>query len=140
MSKNRLTVWYEKGVKFKCTQCGLCCGKEPGYVWLSEEDISLLSSHLQLSREDFLQKYTRFVYGRYSLLEMPLTYDCIFLKENKCSVYLARPKQCRKFPFWDENLTSETAWNQAGEYCEGINHEEGRLFSKEEIDHEILSP
>ena len=51
-----INVWYKEGLKFKCTECGLCCTKEPGYVWLTDEDINTLSEGLELSRKEFLQK------------------------------------------------------------------------------------
>jgi Fe-S-cluster containining protein len=125
--------WYEEGLKFKCTQCGKCCTGGPGYVWLDDEDIRILSERLNLSREDFLKNHCRNVGRRISLLEKK-NYDCIFLKENKCSLYEARPKQCRKFPWWKDYIESREAWNSAKTFCEGIDHEEGSLFTPLEID------
>ncbi len=133
MSEKQLPVWYEKGLSFKCTGCGKCCGKEPGFVWLTEEDIEKASTHLKLSKQDFLKKYTRFVHGRYSLIELS-NYDCVFLKEKRCSIYLARPKQCRQFPFWNDNISSPKAWEEAAKHCEGINHKEAPLLSPAEIE------
>ncbi len=132
MSEKQLPLWYEKGLAFKCTGCGVCCSKEPGYVWLTEVDIEKFTTDLKLSRKDFLDKYTRLVYGRYSLIEKP-NYDCIFLKENRCSVYASRPKQCRQFPFWKDNISSKEAWEEAGLTCEGINHKDAPLLSPKEI-------
>ena len=125
-------TWYKEGLHFKCTGCGRCCSKEPGYVWLSEEDIEKASTHLSLSREAFLRKYTRFVNGEYSLIEMP-NYDCIFLKENKCTIYEARPAQCRRFPFWPSNLESKKEWQETAKGCEGINHPEAKLITLGQI-------
>lgn len=67
--------------------------------------------------------YTRQVDGALSLKEYPRTYECIFLRDGKCQVYGARPKQCRTFPFWPENLESEKAWEETAKRCEGVNHE-----------------
>ena len=125
-------TWYKEGLYFKCTGCGACCSKEPGYVWLTEEDIERASKHLNLTREEFLKKYTRLVNGDYSLLERP-NYDCIFLKENKCTLYQARPSQCRRFPFWSENLESKEAWEETAKSCEGINHTEAPLITLGQI-------
>jgi Fe-S-cluster containining protein len=132
MTEKKSALWYEKGLSFKCTGCGGCCGKEPGYVWLLEEDIKQASLHLKLSREAFLKKYTRLIHGRYSLIEKP-NYDCTFLDNNRCTIYTARPKQCRQFPFWKSNLTSKSDWEEAAESCEGINHPDAPLLSLEEI-------
>ncbi len=126
--------WYQDGLRFGCTECGACCTGSPGYVWLSEEDIETLCQALQLQRHEFLQRYTRLVHLRTALIEHPKTYDCVFLKGNRCEVYSARPKQCRTFPWWPEHLSSPEEWKKAAERCEGINHPDGKLFSPEEID------
>ncbi len=111
----------EEGLRFGCTQCGKCCTGEPGYVWLDEADIENLSTELKLSRQEFLKRYTRFVDDHYALLEMPRTFDCIFLEGKQCRVYKARPKQCGTFPFWPENLATKEAWEGTAKRCEGIN-------------------
>lgn len=122
--------WYEDGVQFKCTGCGGCCTGSPGYVMLKEEDIERLHKYLKISRKEFLEKYTRQVYEKISLKELPAqNYDCIFLKDKKrCSVYPARPRQCATYPDWIQIRCSETAWNNEAKRCEGINHPDGELI------------
>lgn len=137
--KNKLNIWFEEGVTFKCTGCGKCCTGAPGYVWLTDEDITLLAKKLQITEKEFLSKYTRYINGKYSLKERPVSYDCIFLNGKECTVYEARPKQCKKFPFWQENFLSKEAWNSLKESCEGINHKEGKHYSKEAIISELES-
>jgi len=112
--------WYAKGLRFKCTGCGQCCTGAPGYVWVIEEEIEQIADYLQLTTKEFSKKYLRKVKGRYSLIEMPKTYDCVFLKENKCQIYPVRPTQCRTFPWWPQNLKSEADWREAAKTCEGI--------------------
>lgn len=129
-----LPIWYEKGVKFKCTQCGKCCSGSPGYVWLTEKDIEMLCNHLKMDRATFLKKYTRLVNNRLSLTEIGSHYDCVFFKNKQCTVYGARPKQCRQFPFWKSIMKSEMAWDDTKDYCEGINHPEGKFYTKEDIE------
>ena len=126
--------WYNEGLKFKCTQCGQCCTGGPGYVWVDEEDIQILSQKLNITREEFLKQYCRNVGRRISLLEKKTNYDCIFLKDNKCSLYEARPKQCRKFPWWKDYIESKQAWDSAKVFCEGIDHVDGKLFTPVEIE------
>lgn len=123
--------WYKEGLRFKCTGCGECCTGAPGYVWVDEEEIALLSSELQISKEAFVSQYTRRIGDRLSLKEDPKNYDCIFLKERKCQVYSARPKQCRTYPWWPENLSSRKAWEREAERCEGINHPDAILYKIE---------
>lgn len=130
--------WYAKGLSFQCTGCGHCCTGAPGYVWLTDEEITALASHLNLSREEFLHAHTRSVEGRISLNEDPGHYDCTFLKENQCTVYEVRPQQCRTFPWWGENLASPKAWRQASRECEGICSQAPTVsFEEIEAQHQI---
>lgn len=133
-NKSSSKVWYKEGLRFKCTECGQCCTGAPGYVWLTEKDIESIVKHLNISKEDFIRKYTRSVSGKLSLLEDPKSYDCIFLQNQKCSIYKNRPMQCRKFPFWKSILESKRAWNQAAKSCEGVNHPDAPVLSLKEIE------
>jgi uncharacterized protein len=125
--------WYKEGLKFGCTECGKCCTGSPGYVWVTEEEIAQMAEHLQISVSEFAIRYLRKAFGRFALLEHLKNYDCVFLKNNKCSIYSVRPKQCRTFPWWPENLKSKEAWQEAAQYCEGIR-EDAPLFPAEEIE------
>ena len=129
-------TWYKKGLRFQCTGCGACCSKEPGYVWLSAAEIHAIADHLQISKEEFLRRYTRSIFGRISLLENKITFDCVFLKDNKCQIYSARPMQCRTFPWWKENLESPAAWRETAVRCEGIDHADAPVVSFEAIEAE----
>jgi uncharacterized protein len=112
--------WYAQGLHFKCTGCGQCCTGAPGYIWVSQLEIEQIASHLQLSIAEFSRRYLRLVDGRLSLLERPQTYDCVFLKNQKCQIYSMRPTQCRTYPWWPKNLKSEKEWQEAAQWCEGI--------------------
>lgn len=120
--------WYKKGLRFACTECGQCCTGEPGFVWVTQSEIEALAEYLNISVPEFIKLYTREVDGALTLKEFPRTYDCIFLRGGKCSVYNARPKQCRTFPFWSENLKSKEAWEKCAKRCEGINHEHAPII------------
>ncbi len=120
--------WFQDGLKFKCTGCGKCCTGSPGYVFLSSTDLERLADHFSLSIEEFAKKYTRLVDGKYALLDRPGSGDCIFLEKNQCTVYTSRPVQCQTFPWWIYNLQSPEDWKEAGERCEGIDHEDAPVI------------
>lgn len=126
--------WYKEGLKFGCTQCGKCCTGRPGYTWVTVDEIVEIAKFLNMEIEKFAESYLRLVDGAFALLEYTPSYDCCFLKENRCSIYSVRPKQCRTFPWWQHNLESKEAWEHAASYCEGINKEDAQLFTAEEID------
>ncbi len=127
--------WYKDGLYFKCTGCGKCCTGGPGQVWVNENEVEEMAQFLKISPEEFLKKYTRKIGEKRSLIEIKRgkNYDCVFLEDKKCNVYGARPQQCRKFPWWPENLESKKSWEEAAEGCEGINNPEAPLIPIEHI-------
>jgi len=129
--------WYKDGLKFKCTQCGHCCTGSPGYVWVTDAEIETMSRRLKLSVQEFCDKYVRVVFGKKSLREHPKTYDCVFLKGKQCTLYEARPQQCRQFPWWPHNLESPEAWKEAAKGCEGINHPDAPVVAFEIIQEQM---
>ncbi|UCE85316.1 MAG: YkgJ family cysteine cluster protein [Deltaproteobacteria bacterium] len=112
--------WYRGGLRFACTECGACCTGGAGYTWVGEADAARLAAQRGLSLDAFGRRYLRRVGERYALLEDRRTGDCVFLERGRCSVYAARPAQCRAYPFWPRNLASREAWNAAARECEGI--------------------
>jgi Fe-S-cluster containining protein len=128
--------WYKEGLKFKCTGCGKCCTGGPGYVWVSEDEITAMATFLKISNKQFVQQYTRMAFGRLALLENKISFDCVFLKGKQCKIYEARPKQCRKFPWWEENLKSPERWAETAKECEGIDHPDAPLINLETIEKE----
>lgn len=128
-------MFYSDGLDFKCRMCSYCCSSEPGYVFLSENDIERMCKFLSLDRETFLKTYTRLVdYGTHYLVSLTerKNYDCEFLSPEGCTVYDARPEQCRTYPFWKSVLESRETWENEAQYCKGING--GRKVSKKEIE------
>ncbi len=127
--------FYSDGLRFGCTRCSKCCRHTPGYVFLSEADIEPLLRALSVPRQTFLQGYCRRVrFGpvqRLSLKERP-NVDCILWEDGGCSVYEARPLQCRSFPFWSSCLSSMEEWQFHGRQCPGIGT--GPLHSRKEIE------
>lgn len=133
-----VTRWFGQGLRFQCTGCGKCCTGAPGHVFLTEKDLETLAKYFQMTPVQFAKKYCRLVDGKYSLLERSKPYDCIFLRDNRCTVYDARPVQCRTFPWWDENLRTSSDWQETAKYCEGINSD-APLISSHEVEKELTT-
>ena len=125
--------WYRNGLQFTCTQCGDCCTGAPGHVWVTNEEIATLATELDLEPAQFEQLYVRKVGARKSLREFS-NGDCVFFdnQQRKCTVYRARPHQCRTWPFWDSNLKTPADWAHACEVCPGSG--QGQLHSLEHIE------
>jgi len=131
-SQDLRQVWYRDGLKFTCTRCGHCCTGAPGYVWVEAEEIERLADHLDLSVEAFGGRYLRRVGQRLSLIERP-NGDCVFWdRDAGCTVYPARPTQCRTWPFWRENIDSPEDWEAVRQICPGSGT--GTWFSTEQIE------
>ena len=125
------TPWYDEGLSFSCTRCGACCTGAPGYVWTSIEEIERLAEYRGESLEEFGGKYLRRVGDRLSLTERA-NGDCVFWNGSTgCTVYEARPDQCKTWPFWTENIETRRDWEETRTLCPGAGS--GRFFSVDEI-------
>lgn len=110
--------WYAEGLRFSCTQCGNCCTGGPGAVWFTPEEAVSMAGAVGVSLEVFMARYTRRIGARRSLKELVRDgkHDCIFLdRESRpgkagCSIYKARPQQCRTWPWWPEVVESPATW------------------------------
>lgn len=120
--------WYQEGLNFECTGCGGCCTGFPGYVDVTEQEIVTMADHLKLSLNEFSRRYLRKIGDRWSLKELSPNYSCVFLRDKKCTIYELRPKQCRTFPWWPENLASEETWQETARHCEGINSKASKVL------------
>ncbi|MBM3183830.1 MAG: YkgJ family cysteine cluster protein [Chlamydiae bacterium] len=139
MEEIKEAPWFAEGLKFKCTECGKCCTGSPGYVFLSSSDLERLAEHFSVTSDIFIKTYTYKVDDRLSLIDRPGTTDCIFLKDKRCTIYYARPTQCRTFPWWLHFLKDDAAWEKAASHCEGINHPEAPIVPGLKIQGELLT-
>ncbi|TDI36595.1 MAG: YkgJ family cysteine cluster protein [Acidobacteria bacterium] len=127
----REPVWYSNGLRFSCHQCNNCCrGAQPGWVYVSPAQIVRLERFVELSPVAFKERYLTQDEDKDPVLRLKPNGDCIFW-ENGCTVYAARPRQCRTFPFWPETLESPEAWKELRTFCHGVD--QGRLYALSEI-------
>ncbi len=116
--------FWNRGLRFVCTQCSRCCRHDSGYVFLSEDDLKRLLQFTGLMREEFIVRYAAWapfgIEDHLSLAEQD-NKDCVFWKDGGCSVYPARPLQCRTYPFWSHIVDSEEHWAREASECPGID-------------------
>jgi len=95
----------------RCASCeGNCCIGESGYIWINPAEIETLAKHLGVSAKEVFDTYLIKVGYKFSIKEKKISdnnFACTFfdLDKKQCSIYEARPVQCRTFPFWEHFKT-----------------------------------
>jgi Fe-S-cluster containining protein len=85
-------------VFYQCQRCANCC-RWPGFVKISDAEITAISSFLGLSEEAFIQTLTRLRPRRDGLaLIDKANGECVFLDGRDCRIQAVKPEQCRGFP------------------------------------------
>jgi len=98
---------------YLCQRCTACC-RWPGFVRVTEEEVSAIATHLGMEENHFIQNYTRLRPNRGGLALIDREDGaCFFLKGNECSIQKVKPQQCKDFP---------NSWNFPGwrDICEAI--------------------
>jgi Fe-S-cluster containining protein len=123
--------WYADGLAFECTQCGKCCTGDPGYVWVTEDELAAIAQFLGQPLHEVRAVYARKSRGRTTLRERA-NGDCVFWQAEKgCTIYPVRPPQCRTWPFWESNVETPEDWERTCSVCPGSGH--GEVIPVEEI-------
>lgn len=106
-----VSVSAKEFVTYQCSQCGHCCRHIEGCVMVESLDAYRMAKHLReqhcgvSSTDDVLLQYceptplTAEGYPIYTLKTVGAEAACVFLRGNQCSIYAARPRTCRLYPF-----------------------------------------
>ena len=97
-------------IPFRCERCARCCRNLENALMLDPFDIYNLSKHLReqgqeiIGTEDMLAQFAHpnLLEGIYPIFQVNTEgadHACVFLKDDRCSVYEARPQVCRMYPF-----------------------------------------
>jgi Fe-S-cluster containining protein len=101
-----------------CTTCANCC--RVSEVEITDRDIDKLAKFLGMTREEFIRDSTQQA-GSGELILKRTEAGCVFLKDNLCTVYEARPQNCANFPHLVRGAGSIASrmWRlvERAEYC-----------------------
>jgi len=132
------SYFFDDGIRFSCKRCGNCCTVDSGTVYVSSDEVSIISNFLGLNESVLIEKYLITYKDSYSIKEKN-NFDCIFYKSG-CLINDVKPNQCRSYPFWRKSMSSYEKWKKHSKFCPGIGF--GRMFSKDEIldilEHSVL--
>jgi Fe-S-cluster containining protein len=123
-------------IRFQCQGSGNCCVSRGGYghVYLTPDDRRKMAAYLGMRTSAFTRRYCDQKNGVWKLKDSPGP-DCRFLKDHRCTVYAARPTQCRTWPFWPEVLNPKV-WNrEVARFCPGVG--KGPLWAREEVEKQL---
>lgn len=139
-----------KEVGFSCTLCGRCCTRA------FNDHVFLLSDDLEKARKinpeaiipapyfELCDQNGNFYVSGYSL-KFKSNGECVFLKDNRCTIYEDRFRICRIYPYMlhrEPGRDGKTDWrqisglNEHGEYGVEISDPECDKIIRETIDYE----
>ena len=129
--RRKVNFEYPATVRFRCTKCGICCGdtkEKTRHILLLKPEAEQIVKTTSQPIPTFAEKIKNRAPYVYEMRKTAEDGKCIFLKNNRCTIYPLRPLICRFYPF-----ELKTAYN--GNYtflftneCPGIN--KGRILSE----------
>jgi len=125
---------YPTNIKFDCNKCGICCSdttQKNRHILLLEQEAKKIAKHTSSCIPDFSTEIgDKFPY----IYEMKKTSErkCVFLKEEKCSIYRLRPLICIFYPFELEFNSDKGMHNfNFTVECPGIS--QGKVFQEKDF-------
>jgi len=139
-----------RDVGFSCTCCGRCCTREfNDHVFLLEEDAEKMlaldaGALMPAPYFEFCDQHGRFYVPGYALRTQQ-DGKCVFLSDNRCTIYDQRMSICRVYPYMlhrEEDEEGNIDWRQIsglnlhGEYGTEIDADEAERIAREVIAYE----
>ena len=125
---------YPRKVQFKCAICGICCGdtrEKTRHILLLTEEANDLASTTNQPISDFALKIEDKSPYNYEMKKTIEDGKCVFLRQNRCTIYSKRPLICRFYPFWLKTAEKEQRVFYYTKECPGIG--KGKPMRKEDF-------
>ena len=123
---------YPTAVRFRSTKCGICCGDTKEKT----RHILLLTPEAEQVAKITVQPISKFAVKIednppyiYEMKKRAEDGRCVFLENNRCTIYAVRPLICRFYPFELKIARSRKYKFFFTEECPGIN--KGRTLSED---------
>ena len=139
-------------VGFACDNCGRCCTHAfNDHVFLLDRDTAVVrtidpTALVPAPYYDFCDQHGRFYVGGYALRARP-DGNCVFLSNNRCTIYDRRFSICRVYPYMLHREPDEhghvdwrqiSGLNQHGEYNTPLSDKECSRIAGETREYETL--
>ncbi len=105
---------------FRCQNCGNCCQRKGGIVYITRAEAAAIAQFLQKPLFVFLQENCKKQRGWLVLSDEKFCPECYLDQNQKCRIYPVRPKYCRQYPLVPEILRSDKAIVAEAKLCPGI--------------------
>lgn len=106
---------------FECQRCNTCCQGRGG-IFLEAKQIGPAASILDLEPAEFIKRFCREKDGRYEV-RIGDGGACILLGPQGCLIHSAKPEICKRWPFFENILKRQYAFEEARLSCPGIDPE-----------------
>lgn len=105
---------YKKVVEnIDCTECANCCKVfETSFF---KEELDLVIRELNINKEEFIEKETKNNEDDPDQIVLKST-PCMFLKNNKCTIYDLRPEECNSYPHLHKDDFTSRLFGVVGNY------------------------
>lgn len=102
---------------FQCKMCGDCC-KGFGGTYVTEKEISDISSYLNVDSSVFIERYCHRTRIGTVLTQKKDGY-CVFW-DKKCTIHPVKPHMCKAWPFIEAVVIDVKNWKIMASACPGI--------------------
>jgi Fe-S-cluster containining protein len=121
---------YPAELRFQCTKCGLCCGdtkEKTRHILLLTAEAEQIATTTAQPIPQFAVKTDGNAPYTYEMKKTPENGKCVFLTNNRCTIYQIRPLICRFYPF-ELRLTTQKYQFLSTNECPSIG--KGKTLSR----------
>lgn len=127
-----MTFHHPTALRFKCIKCGICCGdttEKTRHILLLSEEAEKIAEATQQPIAVFAVEISGKVPYTFEIRKTAKDGKCVFLADNRCSIYSLRPLICRFYPF--ELKPNEAKRHEffCTDECPGVN--KGKMLDEE---------
>lgn len=126
---------FPEDARFVCEKCGRCCGDTEDtvrHILLLKTEAEKISKKTSQKIENFTQIVNGVEPYIYEMKKTESEGKCVFLENNRCTIYGIRPVICRFYPFELKNLGNDEYSFSFTTKCKGIGqgpHLEKNFFA-----------